>query len=231
MVRCFPTFPGLIAAVLATLLAGAASAGTPVGLYAGQVPVNSQSEQELAEALKTALGQVVVKLTGDNSALTRPEVAKAVAQPNRFVQQYQYQQDVVTENGQPQVKLTLVAEFNHESIDRLLRDTGLAPSAGGASAGTPDTAPVADVRPGTYRIWVSGVRSAEDYAKLIGALSGNERVRDVQTELARGDGVQLRIGVLGPLQRLLETLQSSAGLRVTNAAPPVEGMDALLTMP
>jgi hypothetical protein len=223
-VRRFPTFAGLIF-VLACLCAGGAHAGAG-GLYTGQVPVNSQSDAELAEALKTAFGQVIVKLTGDASALARPEVAKAVAQPNRYVQQYQYEQDVVNENGQPQVRLTLVAQFNRESVDRLLGDVGLAPGAAAAEA-----APANEARPGTYRLWVGGIRSAEDYARLIGAFSGNERVRDVQTELARGDGVQLRVGIVGPLQRVLDALSATAGVRVTNSAPPVEGMDALLTMP
>ncbi|HEX6834146.1 MAG TPA: DUF2066 domain-containing protein [Rudaea sp.] len=226
--RRFPTFPGLIVLVLACLLPLAASAGAG-GLYTGQVPVNSQSDTELAEALKTAFGQVLVKLIGDAGALSRPEVAKAVAQPNRYVQQYQYEQAVVTENGQPQVRMTLVAQFNRESVDRLLGELGLAP--GAAAAAAADTAPANDVRPGTYHLWVGGIRSAEDYARLIGAFSGNERVRDVQTELARGDGVQLRVGVVGPLARVLDTLSATAGVRVTNAAPPVEGMDALLTMP
>ena len=229
IVRRFSAFSALIAAILVALSSVAALAAAPVGLYAGQVPVNSQSDQELAEALKTAFAQVVVKLTGDSSALTRPEVAKAAAQPNRYVQQYQYEQSPVTENGQTQIRLTLVAQFNRESVDRLLHEVGVVPAAG--SDATTDAAPVADARPGTYRIWVGGIRSAEDYARLIGAFSGNDRVRDVQTELARGDGVQLRIGVQGPLQRVLDTLTATAGLRVTNAAPPVEGMDALLSMP
>lgn len=229
MQRQFSTVAGLIAVVLIALAVDNANAGAPVGLYTGQVPVTSQADTELAEALKTALGQVIVKLTGDPAALTRPEIAKAVAQPNRYVQQYQYEQSVVTENGAPQSRLSLVATFNREGIDRLLGDLGLAPTAGGAAPA--DAAPVVDVRPGTYHIWVSGVRSAEDYARLIGSFSGNERVRDVQTELARGDGVQLRLSVQGPLQRVLDMLTSTAGLHVTNAAPPVDGMDALLSMP
>ncbi len=229
MLRRFPTVAGLIAVVLMALAAGNAHAGAPVSLYSGQVPVTSQSDQELAEALKTALGQVIVKLTGDAGALTRPEIAKAIAQPNRFVQQYQYEENIVTDNGVPQSRLLLVATFNRDGVDRLLGDLGLAPTAG--SAASADAAPVVDVRPGTYNIWVSGVRSAEDYARLIGSFSGNDRVRDVQTELARGDGVQLRLSVLGPLQRVLDVLTATAGLHVTNAAPPVEGMDALLSMP
>jgi len=39
--------------------------------------------------------------------------------------------------------------------------------------------------------------------------------------------VQLRVEVNGPLQHLLDSL-ASGPVRVLNAAPPVEGVDALL---
>ena len=61
-------------------------------------------------------------------------------------------------------------------------------------------------------------------------MAGNELVREVQVEQARGDGVQLQVGVAGPLQRLLDSLKASAVVHVTNAKPPVEGIDALLDM-
>ena len=55
----------------------------------------------------------------------------------------------------------------------------------------------------------------------------HDSVRSVQVEQARNDGVQLRVEVNGPLQRLLDSL-GNGPLRVLNAAPPVEGVDALL---
>jgi hypothetical protein len=199
-------------------------------LYTGQVPVASQSETDTAAGLSAALGQVLARLSGDNGVLNRPGVAKAVAQPNRYVQQYQFAQDVVADNGQPQMRITLVAQFDHAAIDRLLADLGLARAAGGGSA---DIAPAAaataavDTHPQAFRIWISGVNSAADYARAVGALARNEVVRSVQAESARNDGVQLRVEVNGPLQRLLDSL-GSGPVRVLNAAPPVEGVDALL---
>ena len=195
-------------------------------LYSGQVPVASQSEADTAAGLSAALGQVLVKLTGDNAILSRPGVAKVIAQPNRYVQQYQFAQDVATDSGQPQVRLSLVAQFDHAAIDRLLADLGLTRS--GAAAETPDApAAVVDTRPQTFRVWVSGVNSANDYARAVGAFARNELVRSVQVESARNDGVELRVEVNGPLQRLLDSL-GSGPVHVLNAAPPVEGVDALL---
>ncbi|MDR3388670.1 MAG: DUF2066 domain-containing protein [Rudaea sp.] len=198
-------------------------ANAGASLYTGQVPVNSQSDAERGEALKSALAQVVVKLTGDTAVLAKPDVAKAVAGAEHYVQQYQYTQEMATDTGQPQARLTLVAQFDRDAVDKLLRDLGLAHGGGDA----PQAA--AEVQSGSYHVWVSGINSAEDYARLIGSLSRNELVRGVQAEQARGDGVQLRLDVTGPLSRLLETL-SAGPVRVLNAKPPVTGVDALLGM-
>jgi hypothetical protein len=61
-------------------------------------------------------------------------------------------------------------------------------------------------------------------------LSGSESVRDVQVELTRGDGMQLRVATAGSLVRLLDTVNAGSVMRVTNAKPPVDGIDALLDM-
>jgi len=106
------------------------------------------------------------------------------------------------------------------------------------NAGSPKESPpppdgqaaVVDATPGSYRVWVAGVRSSQDYARLIGALSGNEFVREVQVELARGDGVQVRLTSATSLSRLLDNLSAGAVIRVANAKPPVDGLDALLDL-
>jgi len=193
-------------------------------LYTGQVPVASQSERDTAAGLSAALTQVLAKLSGDNAVLSRPGVAKAVAQPNRYVLQYQFAQEAVS--GQAPARLTLVAQFDHTAVDRLLSDLGLVRTEAAADTATA-AAPATDTRPQTFRVWVSGVNSALDYARAVGALGRNDLVRSVQAEAARNDGVQLRVEVNGPLQRLLDSL-ASGPVRVLDAAPPVEGVDALL---
>ncbi len=196
------------------------------GLYTAQVPVASQDEGERAQALKTGLGQVIARASGDPGVLGRPDVAKALTQAERYVQQFQYEQDVVTDSGQTQVRLTLVAQFDRDAVDRLLGGAAVAREVD-ADRRCPA---VADTTPGTYHIWVGGVRSGRDYARVIGALSGVDSVRDVQVEQARGDGMQLRLATVGPLLRLLDALNAGPVLRVTNAKPPVEGLDALLDL-
>jgi hypothetical protein len=216
VLRCLFTF--LVATVLLTPSATAAAS-----LYTGEVAVNSQSDADRAEALRAALIQVIVKVSGDNSIATRPAAIKAIASADHYVQQYQYTQNVVTDAGQTQVRLSLVAQFDRDAVDQLLRDLGLSQ---GNAAG--DSAPAAaEMQSGSYRVWVSGVNSAADYARLIGTLSRNELVRSVQVEQARGDGLQLKLEVTGSLTRLLESL-STGPVRVLNAKPPVDGVDALL---
>jgi hypothetical protein len=63
----------------------------------------------------------------------------------------------------------------------------------------------------------------------MGALSRNDLVRSVRAEQARGDGVELSLDITGPLQRVLDSLAASP-LQVDNAKPPVDGIDALLSL-
>jgi len=219
----FPASPRRILIALIAMLCWAVPA-LAGGLYAGQVPVASQADEERVGALRAALAQVVVKVSGDSAIVARPEVAKAIASADKYVQQYQYTQDVVTDNGQPQVRLNLVAQFDRDAIDRLLAEQGAARAAGGDAAAVP-----AEQQSGTYHVWVSGIASAQDYARLIGSLTRNELIRNVQTELARGDGVQLRLDAGSSLPRLLDSL-GTGPVRVLNAKPPVDGVDALLGM-
>ena len=57
----------------------------------------------------------------------------------------------------------------------------------------------------------------------------NELVRGVKAEQSRGDGVEVRVDITGPLPRLLDSLSGSP-LQVDNAKPPVDGIDALLSL-
>jgi hypothetical protein len=204
-------------ALLAGLLAGAAHAGA---LYTAQVPVATQSEADRAEALKAALTQVIARVSGEAGAAARPEVARAIGRAERYVQQFQYQQEAASDNGQ--ARLMLVAQFDREAIDRLL---GAGAAAKDATAEAPPEAP--ETAPGTFHVWVAGVRTPNDYARLMGALAGNNFVRDAQVELARGDGVQLRLATTVSLARALD---GWSVVRVANAKPPVDGIDALLDL-
>ncbi len=77
-------------------------------------------------------------------------------------------------------------------------------------------------------MWVGGIRSAEDYARVIGYLGESNLVRGVQPTQARGDGVLVRLSLRGSLSASAAMLWSHAPAHVRNASPPVDGVDALL---
>lgn len=196
------------------------------GLYTGTIAVTSQSEAERSQALKSALAQVVVKLTGgDNAVLAKPEVAQAIANAANYVQLFQYVPNTGLVAGQPQTSLNLVAQFDSAAVDKMIADLGLAH--GGAPATPAAAQAVTDTSTHTYRVWIGGLQSATDYARAAGALARNELVRGVRAEQARSDGVEMELEVIGPLPRMLQSLAGSP-LRVLNAQPPIDGVDALL---
>lgn len=238
-----------IALSLAPLFAGAA------GIYTGTAPVATQSDQDRAAALRTALGQAVTQAAkGDAAVLRRPEVARALTRAERYARQYSYQpNNAPAEPGKAPAKFLLVAQFDSAQIDALVRDQPPAapPSAAPvpvsvpnvaqapvpASAPTaptpPDNAPappeaVATGAPGSYRVWFSGLRSAEDYARLVGALGANPEVRALRVEQAHGNVLQARIDARGSLQSLTDSLAAARLAHATGTKPPIEGVDAVL---
>jgi hypothetical protein len=322
-------------------------------LYTGEAAVADQSDGQRAEGMKAALSQVVVKLTGDSNVLTRESVAKGLAEAERYVQQYSYRQDVVTEAGQPQVKLTLVAQFDRGAVDRLLRDYGLkavggprpplltfvaiddgsgarlvddgagnegrallqaaqqrgvnlvlpaladadqsalaaqvawngdvaalaplaaklqtslvlvgqvrrlgaqwaarwtlgdgsAPQSWDASGDSLDdvlaagaggaaervagryAAPVLERRASTATVWIGGLASADDYARLLATLGRDDLVREAQPVSARADGVLVKLSLNVTLESWLANLGIDGPLRTVSTRPPLDGVEATL---
>ena len=200
------------------------------GLYTGSAPVASQSDEDRAGALRVAFGQVIVKLTGSSAALTRPDVVRAMSRAERYMQSFGYEKDA----AQPG-RLQLVVQFDRSGIDALLHDLNLDAAPADATAATAPAA-VADgsapaaaaATAGSYRLWITGLRSAEDYARLIGSLNGNDQVRALQVEQGHGNTVQVRIDARGSLAALLDALGAARIAHAGNTQPPLAGIDALL---
>lgn len=208
-------FPLRAIVFLLALLASAASLAAPSS-YTGEAPVDSQSDEERAGALRTALANVVVAQTGDSGLLARPDVAKAIEQAERYVLQYQYRR-----GDDAGAKYLLVAQFDSAAVNQMLQRLGLGPA--GAEA------EVAAEAPSEATVWIGGINNANDYARLIGYLGRNNFVRNAQPMEARGDGVRVRLSLASGLARFLEVVAAERTLGVVTGAK-VEGVDATLAL-
>jgi len=79
----------LLTLVLAVTMCPA-SAEVVGDLYSARTPVADRSEQALVQAAREGLAQVVLKITGSESALALEDVAAALAEARRYLQQYAY---------------------------------------------------------------------------------------------------------------------------------------------
>lgn len=94
-------------------------------LYTGEVPVPSQDEGARKEAMAEALKQVLVKVSGDPAAGSRPAVQAALANPEPLIQAFYYRQDVDRSGPTPALKLYYAANFEPRAITKLLSSSGL----------------------------------------------------------------------------------------------------------
>jgi hypothetical protein len=104
----------LIAGLIPLLLAVPAAARDVGGLYTARVPVADRSAAELARGTREALGEVLVKLTGNRDA-PRGAAAAALAQASKLLLKYAY---ATTPGDQ---ELELVAEFDEVALQAELR--------------------------------------------------------------------------------------------------------------
>jgi hypothetical protein len=208
------------AIAVATLLAAATVARAAPVTYTGEAPVNSQSDADRTEALKTALANVLVDKTGDSGVLARPDVAAALAKADRYVLQYRYKPNPAAVGGSGP-GLILVADFDSSAIDDMLDRLGLGSADG--------TAPL-QATPSDATVWIGGVRSAEDYARVIAYFTRNNLVHSAQPIEARGDGMLVKLSLATDLRHFLDAVGMERTLSVVNASPPVDGVDATLAL-
>ncbi|NVK57389.1 MAG: DUF2066 domain-containing protein [Alteromonadaceae bacterium] len=96
---------------------GAALASSTIDLSSGRVPVKDKSSQSLSTATKTALEQVLIKLTGQDDITDYQSINTIRANSNRFLRAYRFTEE--------QDQLYLVAEFDQGLIENALIEQGL----------------------------------------------------------------------------------------------------------
>lgn len=93
--------------------------------YTAEVSVLSQSAGERQSALARALGQVMVRLSGNSQAGLNSVVRRAAAHAEDMLAESHYRQDSETVNGVPVYKSVLVASFDMSGVDALIAGAGL----------------------------------------------------------------------------------------------------------
>lgn len=194
---------------IALAIGAAAQAATT---YTGDAAVDTQAEAERGKALQATLAQIVVQLTGDADAPARSDVARSIGSLSQKPLQFQYRRD---SSG----ALSLVAQFDADSVNNLLRQHGLTPlTEGGDALGwTPSQA----------SIRVEGVRTAIDFARLTRFLGTLDVVRSAAPQQAEGETVRIQLSLAADLPRFLDAINGSSLLRVVNPQAG-NGVDATL---
>jgi hypothetical protein len=217
--RGLKAFVALVAVAFALLASPSLRAAPPT--YTGEAPVDSQSDDDRLEALKIALANVIIDQTGDAGVLSRSDVAAQLAKADRYMLQFKYRQNPgAADTGAP--KMTLIVEFDAAAVDKMLQGLGLA-SAGVAGA------PI-DATPTDVTVWIGGIRSADDYARVIGYLAKSNLVKSTQPKQARGDGMLVKLSLATDLKHFLDAVAMERQLSVVNGSPPVDGIDATLAL-
>ena len=91
--------------------------------YTAEVPVDSQNERRGATI--RALGQVIVRLTGNPQAASNNVIRRSSANIEALTTSSKFRQDSETVNGLPVYKTYLSASFDPESVDALIGAAGL----------------------------------------------------------------------------------------------------------
>jgi hypothetical protein len=113
---------GKVIAMLCLLLVFFTPARAVTDLFETEVAVTDQTPAVRAAAFRTALSRIIVRVAGDQSALSGEPARKLLEDPARLVQQYRY----FTETASSPAVLKLWARFDGDAIRRSLQQEGMA---------------------------------------------------------------------------------------------------------
>lgn len=118
-----PAAPGTPAAPDAAKPAARPKPARNPAFYTTDVTVQSQNEKR--GAMVRALGQVVVRLTGNPQAAQNPVVRRAAGNVESLVLKSAFRQEQDTVNGVPVYKTILGVAFDPEAVDNVIGASGL----------------------------------------------------------------------------------------------------------
>ncbi len=178
------------------------------GLYTAQIPVAAQTPDLRAEAMRSGLLSVLVKVSGNPNIGDSPVIKASIKRAEYYVQEYSYSAATVDTST-----YTLNIQFDEDDINRLLK------SAGAVYWG--------DTRP-SVMVWLA-VTDADNQTDII----GNETPGAI-LESMKAQGKQFGLPLIFPIMNANEistvppTDVISANLPALNAASKPYNADALL---
>ena len=113
--------------LLVTPLAQAASAQRLDNFYQGSAPVSSRSDAQRQSAINSALGEVLVRMTGDVSISLSDAAQPLLGSASRYVRSYRYADQPLPEDAPPGTPAgqQLLVDFDGRALARAARDYGL----------------------------------------------------------------------------------------------------------
>ncbi len=99
-------------------------------LYTAEVLVAEQSVTVDPSLAAQGLRQVIIKVSGRTDVVNNARIQTALAEPNRYIQQFSYQQTrtpVTTDTGHEVLAQKLIIEFNQVLVDQLLSEANIRP--------------------------------------------------------------------------------------------------------
>ena len=158
-----------------------AQAAVVEGLYETEVVVASQSKSLRSQAMKTALIEVLTKVSGRPDVSTAPEIATALEKPASYVQQFRYRKIpeksfLLTDAAAGSQLLWM--RFDEKAVNRLLQKNNL---------------PVwGRTRPATL-VWLAVEQDGTRY--LVGS-NAQEEVRFILESIAQKKGISVLLPLL-----------------------------------
>lgn len=179
--------------------------------YQASIPVADTSAKHRGQAFAAALDQVMSRVSGHAPS------AAARGKASTYVRQYQYQR-APAGSAQPYL---LVVKFAPSAIAHLQRSRDALVASDGEGGEIVGALPASD-----HAVWVSGIRTALDFAAALSALRAQPGVDAVAVRKAHGDGMLLNVRTSAPLGRVLGAL--AAGGQLTTATTAHDGAVASL---
>lgn len=122
----FRIFPMIACLLLSLSPWGNFQAAVVEDLYTVELPVADQTTTQRLEVFNQALREVIVKVSGSEEVLARPDLERPLTNSSRYVRQFRYINKKATSADDLEAdRLYLRIAFNQELLEKLLRENNI----------------------------------------------------------------------------------------------------------